>query len=272
MTNTIQSAVVHFQFIPKNSEGLMKELFYSGKKFGASFPPVLFWKNLPRKNGTPILETVYPKSNFYPKWARQIFEEGGDKSNIIKFQEGNLHYCEGCFQEYQKRGGRENKNATPDPWHEIDWYCKHVPKTLEGKKEVMFNGRELLEEVIGSVEGYCPPQHYSSKKGLQAAQDLGYNYFMVRNVTNLPVFKEGEMTVLPCAKIGERYYETSPVVFAYFDHLVENKDLRDEFFKYLDSSAPLSELPISKKPEKKIWINDKLVIGTKKFRDFKKRF
>lgn len=265
-----QTAVVHFQWIPEGSEDLMRKIFDSDKSLGASYPPVLFWKGLMRRNGENILGTVYPEGNYYPDWAKKIFDKNRDNANITKFQEGYLHYCEGCFDEYRENGGRE-ANAVPDPWHEIDWYCKYVPKYLEGKKELMVKGKYLLEEALGEVKGYCPPQHYSSKKSIKAAEDLGYDSFMIRNLIGLPVWKEGELTILPCAKIGERGYKESPVVFSYFDHLVGKEDIRGEFFRILKSSVPFSELPVSKKPIIRFSANQKLLHAAKRLRDKRKK-
>lgn len=268
-----QAVVVHFQWIPNIKKEIMEELFNSKKYFGASFPPVLFDKTLKTKDGKDILGRVYPDDNYYPNWAIKIFQKNKDNPFITKFQEGYLHYCEGCFQEFLEDGGREVENAVPDPWHEIDYYCKHVPKSSEGKRELIESGKNLMKKFVGDPDGYCPPQHYSSKKTLEIVMEpeSGYDFFIVRNLTGLPVWKKNDLIILPCAEIGEKYTETSPVVYTYYNHLVEKEDVRKEFFKLLNSSVPFSELPVSKKPRVKVLINKGALTLRKRTRDWKKK-
>lgn len=114
-----------------------------------------------------------------------------------------------------------------------------------------------------------PPQHYCDKEVIDAVLKNGFEFLSIRNLINLQIWEESYLKVLPCAKLGERYSDTSPIVFEYWDR-IWNTDKFKEFAKIHKNSIPISEHPPSKKPKTKFHMNQELLIQTKKFRDRKK--
>jgi len=261
-----QFPILHIQRTPEKSREILEYILGAKKPVGVSCVPALSDKRIRTEKGI-VYRRVYPEENYYTHWAKELIYGARYNSDIIKFQEGDLHFCEGCFEQYEKNGGRKNK-GWPDPWHEGEWYCKHN-KNKEKIKKIMLSGKITLGDLFGESEGYCPPQHYSTKKSRKIAEQIGYKYFLVKNMTNLKSWKEGNMTIIPVAKIGEKYSKVSPAVFAYLDRLADNPQHLEKFYSVLENSVHPDELEISNKPTIKMCLNHLSIHSAKKLRDKK---
>ena len=244
-----------------------KYILGAKKPVGISGVPALLDRRISTEKGV-VYEKVYREENYYSNWAKEFIDGTRYNPDIIKFQEGNLHFCEDCFEEYEKNGGREN-NGWPDPWHEGEWYCKYS-KSKEEIKKIMLYGKGTLRHLFGNPDGYCPPQYYSTKKSRKTAEQMEYKYFLVRNMTNLNSWKKGNMTLLPVTKIGEKYSKVSPAVFAYLDRLADNPQHLEKFYSILENSVHPDELDIAHTPTTaEIFLNHVLIRVAKKLRDKK---
>lgn len=258
-------AEIHFQGVRDNGEAL-KRILSLEKPFVASLVPVFMDKSL-KNNGKNVLERVYPEKQYYPSWFIGALREIRENPNIIWAQEGMFHYCEPCFEQFEKNGGRK-KYPAPDPFHEhICVYNKHE-QNLEEQVKSMKEGKILISDLTGIVPlVYCPPNHLYNRDTLIAARNLGFKYFNVRNFMNLQAYSEEGLTILPEAKLGEKHDETSPVVYSYYGNLIDDFEVHSEMLNKSEKGFKIRE-----KPEFKTAINQTVVYGYKKFRDWKKSF
>ncbi|MBI4116526.1 hypothetical protein HY449_02160 [Candidatus Pacearchaeota archaeon] len=256
---------MHFQGVRDDGDALEKLLSLE-RPFIASLVPIFMDKSL-KNNGKNVLERVYSEEQYYPPWFVGALRKIGKNPNIIWAQEGMFHYCEPCFEEFEKNGGRKN-NSAPDPFHEhlcvSNWKGQNLEEQLKSIKE----GKTLISDLTGIVPRvYCPPNHLHNKETLLAARNLGFKYFNVRNFMNLQAYNEDGLTILPEAKIGEMHNETSPVIYTYYGNLIDDFESHSEM---LDKSE--KGFKIREKPEFKAAVNQVAVQGYKKLRDWKKRF
>ncbi len=258
-------AEIHFQGVRDDGETL-KKLLSLEKSFVASLIPVFMDKSL-KNNGKNVLERVYPEGQYYPSWLVGALKEIKENPNIIWAQEGMFHYCEPCFEEFEKNGGRE-KNPAPDPFHEHVCVSRWKGQNLEEQLKLIKEGKTLISDLTGIVPlVYCPPNHLYNRDTLIAARNLDFKCFNVRNFMNLQAYKEEGLTILPEAKLGGRHDENSPAVYSYYGNLIDDFESHSEM---LNSSEKVFK--IRKKPEFKIAVNQAAVLGYKKFRDWKKSF
>ncbi len=266
---------VHFQFMTDNRE-IAKRLFGYNKPFLASIVPDLLDKTLKTEEGEKIYERIHPKDNYYPDWAIELFKANKDNPNVIWIQEGYRHCCGRCFnrREENRKAGKGNY---PDIYHEHVCLDGHS-QSLEKQVEIIRKGGGKLTQGLGiTPDGYCPPNHLHNKDTESAARIKDFKYFLTRNgfdyfipgLINLPAYEDYGLIIIPESNFGTS--TKSPVSLTYYDHLVEREDIREEFFKFLDSSVPLSELPISKKSKAKVFLNRRLIYAAKRGRDLKNR-
>ena len=108
-------AGIHFQWINDNGE-MLERILSTKKPFVGFVVPGLLNKTL-KNNGKEVFGRVYPEGNYYPQWLIDVFKEEVENSNIMWAQEGMFHYCESCFEKFEKNRGREKDHA-PEPFHE----------------------------------------------------------------------------------------------------------------------------------------------------------
>lgn len=168
-----QTAMLHVQRVPIESLDKFDETLGKEEELILSIPPVLLSKAAKESHTKGIFNRIYLEENYISPEAIEIIKTNLKKGHITLFQEGFLHYCEGCFQEWKQKGGRENPNAWPDPFHEM-YYCSYSG-TLN-HEERMADGRELikgilvdlqadkLEKAFASPKGYCPLNIIAIKK------------------------------------------------------------------------------------------------------------
>ena len=133
------------------------------------------------------------------------------------------------------------------------------------QKKLMRKGKKMMEEILGvSPKIYCPPNHLFNKDSLDLARKLGFEYFMVRNLTGLSAYEDNGLIILPESKIGG-----GNIQYTFYDHLVDGD--WNKFEEVLKNSSGLSSLKISKESFLRIWLNNELVWETKNMRDLKKR-
>lgn len=263
-----QTAMLHAQMVPIESLDAFDKILSREEELLLSIPPVLLSKATKESYLKNVFNRIYLKESYIPEEGIEIIKTNLKKGHITLFQEGLwLHYCEGCFQEWYQKGGRENPNAWPDPWHE-NYYCKDSRDINQDK--LILKGLDLIIDKLYHPEGYCPAQHYCDEETIRAVDNHGFEYLAIRNLTNLPVWKEGKhITMLPCAKLEEKYSEISPIVFEYWDR-IWNTSKFEAFSKIHKNSVSPSKHPPSKKPKTKFKINQELLIQAKKLRDKKK--
>lgn len=261
-----QFPILHIQKTPKGSEKLLEKILEKESPLGISIPPVLLDKTL-TINGRKISGEIYPENNYISDKVKKILKDYIGEPQIYLFQEGDLHFCPDCFKRFQKNGGR-GSNGWPDPWHEGEWFCKSSRKiSFEQISQMMISGQKHLE-VLGAPKGFCPVQYYSTGRTRKAAEQLGYECLPVRNLTGMKsCWEEGNMLIIPAAKIGERFCEISPAVFAYLDRLAENPRQYEEFMSVVESSVDPFELRTSSKVPKRLPLNHLLNYLWKKKRD-----
>lgn len=258
-------AGIHFQYITDNGE-MMEKILSKDKQFFLFIVRGLMDKTLEDSRGEKILGKVYPEDNFYKSWFIDFLKENRKNRKIIPVMEGNMHYCERCFEKFLENGGRE-KDAWPDPFHEhvcLDGKAQSYNEQFAKIKE----GIDFFIETTGIfLRGYCPPNHLSNRDTRNVAERFGFDYFFIRNLLGIPAYCEtSNLIVLPEAKLGER--RTSSVIYTYYDHLVDGK--WEEFEKIFDLSDGRLNLSPSK-PFILDAINSQLVKYSKKARDWKKR-
>ena len=262
-------AGIHFQWINDKGETLEKILSMK-KTFIGFIVPALLDKSLTNK-GKDIFGRVYPEENYYPSWFVDALKQEAKNKNVIWAQEGFMHYCEPCFDVFEQNGGREN-HGYPDPFHE------HVclngnSQTLEEQKSAIKKGKEMLMDLTGIIpEVYCPSNHLHNKNTLLAAKDGDFKEFTTRNLLpfgGLTSYKDSAtgLRVFPESKIGEG--KNSAIVYTFYDHLVSGK--REDYSKIL-SESDVEYLRFVDEPTKRVWLNQKMIMFSKKTRDWKRKF
>jgi len=245
-----------------NDDGrLAEELFDSGYVFFASIVPGLLSPELKTEEEEEICGRIHPTDNFYPEWAKKIFKENKDNSNVWWVQEGYRHCCGRCFNKKEISG----KNS-PDPHHEH--VCLDgIAQSLEKQIEVIARGKQILKEELGIVPKiYCPPNHMYNKDTLKAARANRFSYFFTRNgfdyffpqLIELPCHEEEGLTIFTETKYGK-----SPARMAYYD-----KD-SEELLKMIKSSQPLTAYYDNNVSKMEIGINKFLIGLYKRLRDLK---
>ncbi len=262
---------VHFQYM--TNEEAAKRLFGAGKHFIASLVPDLADKALTTETREPIYGRIHPIDNFYPDWAIRLFSENANNPKIIWVQEGYRHCCERCFDKREahiKAGG----GNSPDPHHEHVCLDGHS-QSLGEQIEVIGKGRNIIRKLGINPVGYCPPNHLYNQDTEKAARILRFDYFLTRNgfdyflpgLVKFPTYYDNELIVIPESKpeIGTK----SPAIMVYYSDIAEGKV--PNWQELFQSSKYLSISKLTSKPKAKVWMNEKLIRGYKKLRDFKNK-
>ena len=257
---------IHFQFM--NGVGdLAEQLLKTDKQFIASVVPNLFDPSMRTVEGAEIYNRIHLPDNYYSEESKEFFRELAEKENVVFVQEGYRHSCGRCYDKFEKNV-EEGRGSYPDSYHEhvcldgeAQSYGMQVESMAEGRKILRRNGIEPL--------GYCAPNHLWNRDTLSAVANLDYGFFMTRNLIGLPNYltKVGGrfLHILPEAKVGSFGWRNSPVVYTFYDRDAE------AILDLLKTSEPLRDLERSLKPAVGVWLNDELVIASKKARDWKKR-
>jgi len=237
---------IHIESCDDEGERLMR-IAELGKSFSISPVPVLF---LPKHD---VFKTgIYPPDLAYSKEIVNTLKKLARNKNVFFGQQGFYHYCTECFKEKEKK----------DSWHEN--MCLYGMKSLGEQIEFMFEGKRVIEEVLGvSPILYVPPNHQYDKNSIIAAQKLGFDFFAVRRLIELSPYKKGSLIVLPESRLGE----TGEIVYAHYD------ETANDFEKYLEvvkQSNSLYAITPTKQSELDIQENYKQMLFVKKRRDAKK--
>lgn len=237
---------IHIESCNDKGEGLLR-LAELGKPFSISPVPVLF---LPKHEV--FKKGIYPSNLAYPKEIVDTLKKLARNKNVIFGQQGFFHYCTECFKEKEKK----------DSWHEN--MCLYGMKSLGEQIEFMFEGKRLIEEILGiSPVLYVPPNHQYDKNSIIAAQKLGFDFFAVRKLLEISPYKKGSLVVLPESRLGE----TGEIMYTHYDEMI------NEFEKYLEivkQSSSLNTITPRKQSLLDIKENYKQMLFVKKRRDEEK--
>jgi len=237
---------IHLESCDDKGERLLR-LAELGKPFSISPVPVLF---LPKHD---VFKTgIYPSELAYSKELIDILKKLTRDKNVLFGQQGFSHYCTECFKEKEKKS----------PHHEN--MCLYGFKSLGEQIELMFEGKRIIEEVLGiSPILYVPPNHQYDKNSIIAAQRLGFDFFAVRRLMDIFPYKKGSLIVLPESRLGE----TGEIMYAHYD------ETANDFEKYLEvvkQSSSLYTINPTKQSESDIQENYKKMLLVKKRRDEEK--
>jgi hypothetical protein len=255
-------ALVHFQFTPDNGQ-MLEKILSTGKPFRASIPPVLLDKTLTNE-GKPIFGRVHPEeANYFDSWFIDALKDNRKNPNMTIVQEGFLHYCEKCFQIYEA-----NDRKAPDPYHEHICISDLSAQSLDKQLKAIRLGKELLMDKLAldvPPDDYCGANHLTNSNTLRALNKEGFHYLVTKNVVGLPIYGDKGIIVLPEAEVGSRLSVTSPVVYAYYDHMVEQEGVGDAFLKVLGNSSAVIES--IRKPIIRGFFNQQAIFQSKIIRD-----
>jgi hypothetical protein len=250
---------VHFQSMSDGGE-LAKELFGSGKPFIASIVPNLLDFAMKTVDGKEIYGRIHSPKIYYSNKSKTIFRENRNNLNVIWAQEGYRHCCGVCFNKRENNSGKGY-----DPYHEHVCLDGHA-QSLDEQVEIIGKGKELIKKELGITSIiYCPPNHLYNKDTLEAAKQNGFELFLTRNgfdyffpnKIELPCYVENGLLVFPETKVGK-----SPIKMVYYD------DNPSDCLNLLSSSSSLAEFGIEDVSPSKIKRNEKLIIISKRIRDF----
>ncbi len=237
---------IHIESCDDEGERLMR-LAEIGKPFSISPVPILF---LPKHD---VFKTgIYPSDLAYSKEIVNVLKKLARDKNVTFGQQGFSHYCTECFKEKEKK----------DSWHEN--MCLYGVKSLGEQIEFMFEGKRLIEDVLGvSPVLYVPPNHQYDKNSIIAAQKLGFDFFATRRLMELSPYKKGSLIVLPESRLGQ----TGEIIYTHYD------ETANEFERYLEvvkQSSSLDTIIPTKQSESDIQENYKQMLLVKKRRDTEK--
>lgn len=194
-----------------------------------------------------LIAEFYPLNYFYPERVTGLLKELAQEENIVFGQQGFAHYCQNCFKQKEKR----------NPWHEN----KCLYGNEANQADFMFRGKTDIEEAIhASPIIYVAPNHQFNEHTKTAAALLGYSYFAVKGIINLQPYEENGLIVLPERKLMQK----GEIIYTHYDQMQQNID---KYFDLIKSSVPLSGISPAKKPKIMSWINDRMVIASKRARD-----
>lgn len=238
---------IHLEGCDDNGE-MFRKLAGLDKPFNISLVPVLLMpEHESFKNG------VYPEDYFYNEGIVETLRELGGNPNISFGQHGFLHYCPDCFERKKER----------DPWHE-DMCLYGITKNMREQVELIGKGKKVIEDRVGiSPVFYVSGNHQSDGVTKLAAKGLGFEYFAERGIINLSPYREAGLVILPERKLGQK----GEVIYTHYDQIEERFD---EHIELIQNSNPLSEIPVSKRSDFKVQLNNRLLRVGKKARDWRR--
>ncbi len=250
---------IHLEYCDDKGERL-RQIADLGVPFNISPVSVLF---LPEhevfRNG------VYLSDYYYSKEIVSILKDFVKHRPDITFgQQGFSHYCPDCYEEFIKNNVPE-KYAWPDRWHENKCLYRKT-KSADEQAEFMSRGKKVIEDILEtSPIIYVAPNHQKDKNTDIAASQLGYKFLADRAILNIPLYKEGNLIILPET---ENLKMNAEIFYTHYDRM---KDNFEDYLNILKLSKSLDEINLSEKPKFKTALNYKLLIGRKKLRDITKR-
>jgi len=133
-----------------------------------------------------------------------------------------------------------------EPWHEN--VCLYNPSLdFDEQYDLMLNGKQVLEEVFGKVDVYCPINHLYDVNTVKAAQILKYRYMMDLNLQELSPYENNGLIILPESK------EKGDIVYIHYSDL-QKKEVK-EFIKNNEFVLP-NELQTASNPENILLVNE----------------
>lgn len=241
---------IHLERIDDNGERLIR-ILDTKKAVVISVVPLLL-----TPNHEAFRSGIHPPDYYYPEKVVGILKKHPKNANIYFGQQGYLHYCLDCLKRKVER----------DPWHENKCLYGNE-KTPEEQKKILQKGKKIIESTLGiSPVAYVPPNHQFDDSTKIAAAELGYKYFVVRNLNNINPYKEKNLIILPESKLNEE--QEGEIVYAHYD---EMKDNFNKYLELIEKSKPLEKIRISEQTSEKIVENEEKIIKRKKERDAKKQ-
>lgn len=238
---------IHLEACDDNGEKLL-DLARTRKPFTISPVPVLLTpKHESFGNG------VYTNYS-YPKRIVEILKDILQEPQITLGQQGYTHFCNPCFNLKNKR----------DSWHEN--MCLYQNSfSVEEQSSFMQQGKKILEDNFNvSPTLYVPPNHQFDKNTKKAAKKLGFRYFGLQGILNVPPYSKNGLIILPERKPGKK----GEIFYTHYDQMKGNFSFYKNLIK---NSIPLNKIHFSEKPNI-AQPNDYLVVLKKKIRDFIKYF
>ena len=238
---------IHLEYCDDAGERLEK-ISKVGKPFNICVVPVfLHQEHEVFKNG------VYNPNNAYSEKITGLLKELSKEKYINWGQQGFAHYCPECFKEKEKK----------DPWHENT--CLYgSEKSVKEQIKIIKKGKDTIENALGvSPIIYVAPNHQFDGNTKIAAEELGYKYFVDRGIINIFAYKEKGLIILPERHLGQK----GEIFYTHYDVMQNNFGAYLELIK---NSESLGKIELYKKQKIKVNLNNKLLIGRKKLRDFKK--
>ncbi|MFH1592154.1 MAG: hypothetical protein ABIB47_02180 [Candidatus Woesearchaeota archaeon] len=275
MKEISQIVAVHCQYMTDNGE-LAEIIERSKKPVIIPLVPELSCNYLKTPRGTRIYGYIHSEENHYPDWGLEWLKNNRDNPDFTFAQEGYRHCCEMDFLKMQENL-KHGRGKQPDPYHE--YVCANgKAMSFLYQAEVMLLGKELLwKELCIDPKIHISANNSENKNTLKAVKDNKFQYHLPRNgfdypapgLINLPAYRDEGLIILP--ETYPRRRKTSPVIMFYYNRIGENEKTRKQFFRYLERSVPISELPIEDKPHSKVILNQWMIRAYKRMRDFNER-
>lgn len=280
---------LHLQRIPDEGK-LMRYLFSLNRPLGVFIVPSLLDKTLRTESGELIWNNIHSEDNNYPDETIQFLGDNKDNPHITWIQEGYLHCCIPCFRK-REENVKAGRGKWPGCYHEHVCVSDGTSQRLYEQNKNIEKGLELIFDKTGirNISGYLAANHLGNSDTINAVSQNeigvcivrnGFDYLTkhfpresVKGLIGLPAYVSEDsgskgLIVVPESIIGEG--KKSPLIGAYYDRLLDDEKMLNDYLELLDFAVPLSEIkPIKKRH--KADLSEKLVYNYKRVRDWKKR-
>ncbi len=161
-------------------------------------------------------------------FAPYTLTQGWYTDEILDFVGYILHEKNGRLGQQGLNHKCKHKHKFIDPWHEND--CLYHPELSKvEQKQIMLKGKMILEQLFWkNVTVYVPPNHMFGKNTLEAAAEIGYEFFTDNAFVPIQPYIYGDMIVVPESKPNFAYHDR---VYVHYDEMDVFADDLNYFIK-----------------------------------------